>query len=259
MNIKIEKIFYFPVKSLSFNKLYDAKIKKNIGIKNDRIFSFIFKDKEFENIRKKPSKRKPSKFITLKNSNYLNFYNFFYVNEKLVLKKNNKEIFNLPAKQQYQLDNISEKFMLEEKKLNKTIKLIKNKNTPFFDTMINFKNSELKNSISLINLNSIESFSKKIGEKIEYKRFRGNIYVKGIKAWNEKNFVGKKIKINNCNFKVISEIPRCSVTNLIPNSNKSNLNIPLLLKKSYGHINMGIYLYPLNDGNIRIKDKVKIF
>ena len=115
------------------------------------------------------------------------------------------------------------------------------------------------NSISLINKNSIKHFENKISKNIEFERFRANIYVNDLAPWEERGWIGKTIEINNVNFVVTSEIPRCSVTNLIPNSNKSNLNIPLLLKKSYGHINMGIYLYPLNDGNIRIKDKVKIF
>ena len=37
--------------------------------------------------------------------------------------------------------------------------------------------NNVMNSMSLINLNSIKDFEKKINEKVEFQRFRGNIYV----------------------------------------------------------------------------------
>ena len=72
----------------------------------------------------------------------------------------------------------------------------------FFDTMPN-------NSISLVNKNSINDFSNKISTNIEFERFRANIYIDGLKAWHERNWIGKTININNINFLVTNEIPRC--------------------------------------------------
>ena len=39
-NGNLKKIYYCPIKSLSFNELSLAKIDKNIGIINDRCFAF---------------------------------------------------------------------------------------------------------------------------------------------------------------------------------------------------------------------------
>ena len=61
---------------------------------------------------------------------------------------------------------------------------MKNKRFPFFDTSISNK-TILNHSISLINLNSIEDFQNKINQKIETQRFRGNIFIDGIDAWEE--------------------------------------------------------------------------
>ena len=129
--------------------------------------------------------------------------------------------------------------------------LLKNIVNPFFDTTPN-------NSISLINLNSVKDFSKKINTEIEIERFRGNIYIDKMNPWDEMKLIGKNIKINNCNFQVLGTIPRCSATNLRPNTDNNTINLPLTLKKIYGHINMGIYLKPLNDGIINYKDEVYI-
>ena len=39
---------------------------------------------------------------------------------------------------------------------------------------------------------------------------------------------------------------------------KDDINLPLQLRKVYGHINMGVYLIPLNDGMINIDNEVKL-
>ena len=75
--------------------------------------------------------------------------------------------------------------------------------------------------------------SKKIDHKIDHERFRGNIYTDGLKAWEERNLIDKTLIINNVKFRVIKEIPRCSATNIRPNSSEYNLSIPISLKKIY--------------------------
>ena len=42
------------------------------------------------------------------------------------------------------------------------------------------------------------------------------------------------------------------------NSDKVDINLPKKLRETYGHIDMGIYLKPLNNGSINISDKIKI-
>ena len=59
-------------------------------------------------------------------------------------------------------------------------------------------------------------------------------------------------------FKVIKKIPRCSATNLIPGSEISNINLPSKLRESYGCCNMGVYLIPLSDGEIKVGDIIKL-
>jgi len=110
----------------------------------------------------------------------------------------------------------------------------------------------------LINLNSIEDFEKRINQKVEFQRFRGNFYVDGIDAWEERNWIGKTIKIDNVLFKVERNIPRCVAINLKPKTDNSGLNLLHLLKKAYNHFDMGIYLRSLNDGKIKVGNIIKL-
>ena len=109
--------------------------------------------------------------------------------------------------------------------------------------------------IDLNLLNTKKSdFEKKINKKVELQRFRGNFYVDGIEAWEERNWVGKTIKINNISFKVEKNIPRCVAINLKPQTDDNSFNLLQSLKKTYNHFEMGIYLTALDDGEINIDD-----
>ena len=257
MDCSIASIHYCPVKSLSFTSIKSCNIKKNIGILNDRIFCFSkgLDSKKAELIEKNPKYRKLNNFLTLKNSPVLNKYNFTYVDGRLNLMSNNKNLISIVANDSNQKFLISTKLMELESSLIKPILLLKNNKFPFFDTT---NSNKIFNSLSLININSINDFENKINKKIEFQRFRGNFYINGIEPWAERNWVGKIIKINNINFKVEKNIPRCVAINIKPKTDDNNLNLLQSLKKIYNHFDMGIYLTALNDGKIEIGNKIEL-
>ena len=79
-----------------------------------------------------------------------------------------------------------------------------------------------------------------------------------MEAWEERNWIGKIIKINNISFRVEKNIPRCVAINLKPNTDDNSLNLLQSLKKNYNHFDMGVYLTALNDGQVNIGDNVLI-
>ena len=132
---------------------------------------------------------------------------------------------------------------------------MKNSEFPFFDTSIS-KKVDFVNSVSLLNIESINDFEKKINKKIETSIFRGNICIDGVEPWKERDWVGKTIKINNVSFKVEKNIPRCVAINLKPKSDDNSFNLLQLLKKTYNHFDMGIYLTALDSGDISIGNQI---
>ena len=225
----------------------------------DRIFAFskgldLSQAKLFE--KKLEERRgKWNKILTLKNSPSLNKYNFIFNNNKLTLTQNNNKILTINSDELSEYELLSNKILELEKSIQKPLFLMKNKNIPFFDTSISNK-TVLTHSVSLINIKSIEDFKNKTNEEIETQRFRGNIYVDGIEAWDERNWIGKIIKINNISFKVEKNIPRCVAINLKPNTDDNSLNLLQSLKKTFNHFDMGIYLTALNDGQINTGEKI---
>ena len=259
MSVSISSINYCPVKSVSFQSANNCEIKKNVGIVGDRIFAFSKgldsnQAKLFEkNLEERRGKW--NKILTLKNSPILNKYNFSFNENKLTLIHDNNEIFTIDTDNMNEYELLTNKILELENSLQEPIFLMKNDKLPFFDTSIS-KKTILTHSISLLNIKSIEDFQNKTDHKIEFQRFRGNMYIDGIEAWDERNWIGKIIKINNMSFKVEKNIPRCVAINLKPCSDDDSSNLLQSLKKNYNHFDMGVYLTALDDGKINIGDKI---
>ena len=261
MSAIISSINYCPVKSVSFQTIEKCEIKKDIGIINDRIFAFA-KDldaKQAKLFEKSPEERKGkwNKVLTLKNSPALNKYNFIFKDEKLTFTLKDKEILSIDINQSSEREALSNKISELESSLKQPLTLMKNDDFPFFDTSIS-KKVDFVNSVSLLNIQSINDFEKKVNKKIETSIFRGNICIDGIDPWKEREWIGKTIKINNVSFKVEKNIPRCVAINLKPQTDDNSFNLLQSLKKTYNHFDMGIYLTALDDGEINTKDKINI-
>ena len=261
MSATISSINYCPVKSVSFQTIEKCEIKKNIGITGDRVFAFA-KDLDLDQAKlfeKSPDDRKGkwNKVLTLKNSPALNKYNFFIKAEKLTLTLKDQEILTIDINQLSEREALSAKITELENSLKQPIILMKNNNFPFFDTSISNK-VDFVNSVSLLNIQSINDFQNKIEEKIEVSRFRGNICIDGLKPWEERNWIGKNIMINKVSFKVESNIPRCVAINLKPKTDDNSLNLLNSLKKNYNHFDMGVYLRALNNGKIEVGDSIEV-
>ena len=261
MNCTISSIHYCPVKSISFQSVDSCEIKKNIGIIGDRIFAFSkgLDENKVKLFEKSPEERKGkwNKILTLKNSPVLNKYNFIFKDNNLTLTFEDKEILTIDINQLSERERLVNKIIELESSLKEPIVLMKNKEFPFFDTSVSNK-VNFTNSISLLNIQSINDFQNKIDKKFEISRFRGNIYVDGITAWEERNWIGKIIKIKNISFKVEKNIPRCVAINLKPKTDDNSLNLLKSLKKTYNHFDMGIYLTSLDDGKIEIGNKIEV-
>ena len=259
MSATISSINYCPVKSVSFQTIENCEIKKDIGIVSDRIFAFA-RDLDLEQSKlfeKSPVKRKGkwNKVLTLKNSPVLNKYNFIYKDEKLTLTLKDKEILTIDINQIGQREVLSNKILELENSLKQPITLMKNHEFPFFDTSISNK-VNFVNSVSLLNIQSINDFQNKIDKNIETSIFRGNICIDGIDPWKEREWIGQIIRINNVSFKVEKNIPRCVAINLKPQTDDNSFNLLQSLKKTYNHFEMGIYLTALNNGEIGIGNKL---
>jgi uncharacterized protein YcbX len=105
--------------------------------------------------------------------------------------------------------------------------------------------------VSLINLASVRELENVVGAPVDPLRFRGNIHVEGLKAWEEFDLVGQVLTApSGLRLKVTKRIERCAATNVDPDTGIRDLEIPKSLMKAYGHFDCGIYAEVVSDGSL---------
>ena len=108
--------------------------------------------------------------------------------------------------------------------------------------------------LSLLNLASVTDLERVLRQPIDPRRFRANLWIAGLAPWEEKTWIGKQVTLGAVTLKVDAAIQRCPATNVDPDSAVRDVNIPLALRRGFGHVNMGVYVEVLSTGSIRRGD-----
>jgi len=95
-------------------------------------------------------------------------------------------------------------------------------------------------AISIINLDSVDALSRAMGKWVDPLRFRGNLYLSGLGAWEEHELVGERIAIGEAELEVLHPMSRCRATSVDPASSAENMNVPAELTRRFGHIFCGV-------------------
>lgn len=116
-----------------------------------------------------------------------------------------------------------------------------------------------QNFVSLINLASVRDLEERvIRQTVHPQRFRGNLYFSGAPAWAEADWIGKEIQIGDAVLKVEELIGRCAATNVNPENGEVDMNIPLSLRRGFGHMDMGIYARVIEGGSLKSGDELTV-
>src|SRR5690606_12333000 len=112
--------------------------------------------------------------------------------------------------------------------------------------------------VSLINLETVRTLERKIGVPIHPIRFRANLYIEGVPAWTEFDWVGKEVRVGGARLTGTKRITRCAATNVNPDTAARDPTIPASLLKGHGHADCGIYLSVTGKGAIAVGDPVTV-
>jgi uncharacterized protein len=112
--------------------------------------------------------------------------------------------------------------------------------------------------VSLINLASVRAIGEAIVETtggaldgpLDPLRFRANLYVGGLEPWAEFDWVGRELAAGEVRLRCAERIDRCAATNVNPATARRDLNIPLTMRKAYGHIDCGVLLQVVRGGRL---------
>jgi uncharacterized protein YcbX len=121
-----------------------------------------------------------------------------------------------------------------------------------------FQDTSTGKVVSLINLETVRDIERRIAASINPLRFRGNLHVEGLAAWDEFSWVGKEVMAGGVTLTVTKRIDRCAAVNVDPLTGARDLNIPQIMMREYGHLHCGVYLKVTAAGELRAGDEIDL-
>jgi uncharacterized protein YcbX len=115
--------------------------------------------------------------------------------------------------------------------------------------------------VTLHGRGSLQALQTALGAEVSELRFRSNIAVEGLAAWEEQNWVGRKISIGAVEFDVVKAKTRCLATHANPKSGDRDLPILITLTQKIGQENptFAVAMVPSRaGGEIHIGDRVSL-
>lgn len=112
--------------------------------------------------------------------------------------------------------------------------------------------------ISVLNLNSLKSIEQRTGVEIDPRRFRANLVISGLPAWEEFGLLGTVLKVGDAELEVMRPAMRCPATSIDPDTGERDLTLPADLQEHFGHAFCAMYARVVKGGSIKTGDAVSL-
>jgi uncharacterized protein YcbX len=112
--------------------------------------------------------------------------------------------------------------------------------------------------VSLINLSSVAAIEAAEGAPVDPLRFRGNLYVEGAEPWAEAEWPGRRLQIGGVTLAVLKMTDRCAATGVEPGTGRRDMDLVQTLRKTFGHIDCGVYARIETGGRIAQGDALTL-
>jgi len=109
-------------------------------------------------------------------------------------------------------------------------------------TDVSVVSPQMMNAISVVNHASVRDFGKRIGADVAPARFRANVEIDGLPPSAELDGIGQTVVFGDAKLRILSRTQRCAATEVNPQTAERDLKVPYLLRKEFGHMDMGVYV-----------------
>lgn len=112
--------------------------------------------------------------------------------------------------------------------------------------------------LSVLNLASNRALGDSMGQELSIHRWRGNLWLDGLPAWQEFDLIGQDIAIGGARLHIEQRITRCNATTFDPITGARDGDTLSALQGGWGHRDFGVYASVVSSGAIRIGDTASV-
>lgn len=113
-------------------------------------------------------------------------------------------------------------------------------------------------SVSIMNRASHAAVEATIGHPLEQERWRANIWLDGVSAWDELDWIGKTVRIGSTEFEIKEPCVRCMLTVANPVTGLRDADTLGTLQKTFGHKHFGVYAVVTKSGAVARGDTCEV-
>jgi len=112
-------------------------------------------------------------------------------------------------------------------------------------------------SISIANLATNKAVGDLLGQDLDPARWRANLWIEGLAAWDETGWIGKVLRIGEVEIEIREQITRCLATTANPATGIRDADT-LAVLDGLGHQEFGVYGVVRKSGEIRVSDAIAV-
>ncbi len=112
--------------------------------------------------------------------------------------------------------------------------------------------------LHIVNLASLRELERAVGRAVDPLRFRPNVVIDGVPAWEEFRWLNKELHLGSVRATVFDRTQRCDATNVDPKTAARDMAIPQVLLRTFGHSDFGIYAKVTGRGELMRGDAVTV-
>ncbi len=136
------------------------------------------------------------------------------------------------------------------------IKLVHGLGHKFTD--ISVVSPAMMRAISVINLETVRLLQKRVGHEVHPLRFRANVYIDGLDAAGELDWIGREVCIGPVRFRGALRTRRCAAIDVNPFTAERDTHLPKAIMRHFGHHDLGVYLEAMEDGVLTVNDRIRL-
>ena len=113
-------------------------------------------------------------------------------------------------------------------------------------------------TISIMNLQSLAQLETAVGQPLDAERFRGNLWLDGMDAWQENDWLNRELTIGDVSLVVTETIERCAAVNVKPGTGDRDPKVLRTLNQKFGHNVFGVLAQVKTGGKISVGDTLRV-
>ncbi|MEM7216181.1 MAG: MOSC domain-containing protein [Pseudomonadota bacterium] len=112
--------------------------------------------------------------------------------------------------------------------------------------------------LSIINAQSVQAIGTALDRELDPVRFRGNLIIRDLPAWEEFDLLGKRLRIGEAEIEVMFPIVRCPAPGVNPATGERDIDFAETFPAHFGHAYCGMYAKVVSAGKIVPEDRIEI-